>query len=97
MFQESPDYSFMTCVKTSQAQKVGCRPPWDIWSPASIPVTLEENIAHEKFDWKLLNYEKKIVINSTNCLIPCKFKEYKLVGEPTDGNSKIYGPQGEKG
>ena len=31
--EEKEDYDFLECVKTSQARMVGCRPPWDIWSP----------------------------------------------------------------
>ena len=83
----------MTCVKTSQAKKVGCRPPWDIWSPTYIPVcdSLAKNIEHEKLDWEFISVEQKVVINSTNCLIPCKYKEYKVVGEAKYG---YFGSQG---
>ena len=36
--EEEEDYDFLECVKTSQARMVGCRPPWDIWSPHTIPL-----------------------------------------------------------
>ena len=83
----------MTCVRTSQAEKVGCRPPWDSWSPASIPVcdNIEQLDRHEKLDWALYNYEKKMVINSTSCKIPCKYNEYKSVVEPLTGSSAPMG------
>ena len=35
--EEAENYNFLECVKTSQAKSLGCRPPWDIWSPHSIP------------------------------------------------------------
>ena len=36
--EEEEDYDFLECVKTGQAKMVGCRPPWDIWSPDTIPL-----------------------------------------------------------
>jgi len=95
----STNYDFQTCVKNSLAERVGCRPPWDTWSPTSIPVcdTLEKNSEHEQLDWKFFNYEQKIVINSTKCLIPCNYKEYKVVGEPQGGSSTVFGTQGSQG
>ena len=36
--EEDEDYDFLQCVKTSQARTVGCRPPWDSWSPHTIPL-----------------------------------------------------------
>ena len=86
-------------MKTSLAEKVGCRPPWDIWSPTSIPVceTLEKNIEHEKLDFNFYSIEQKNIIKSTNCLIPCKYSEYKVVGEPINGNSTIFWPDEKQG
>ena len=94
ILQESPDYSFMSCVRTSHSQKVGCRPPWDTaWSPASLPVcdNTGQLAEHESLDWGLYNYEKKVVINSTGCKIPCTYSEYKVVGEPQGGSSAKMG------
>ena len=79
-------------------EQVGCRPPWDSWSPASIAKcdTTEQMDRHEKLDWALYNYEKKIVINSTGCKIPCKYNEYKLAGEPQSGSSAILGTDNDR-
>ena len=87
LLQESLNYDFQQCVKSSLSEKVGCKPPWDNWSPPSTPVceTVEENAKHEKWDWDFYNFEQKIIINSTQCLIPCNYKEYKLVAEPQGG------------
>ena len=86
-------------MKSSQAREVGCRPPWDSWSPTSNPVceTLEKNIEHEEMDFDILNYEPKIILNKTKCLIPCNYIEYKVIGEPTRGNSSQFKFQGIEG
>ena len=70
------DYDFLECVKSSQAKSVGCRPPWDIWSPESIPLcqTVVQLQQHERLDWLDINYEQKMIINNTGCLVPCKYK-----------------------
>ena len=69
--KESEDYNFQTCVKTSLAEKVGCRPPWDSWSPASSPLCarVEDMARHEEYDWDLYNFEQKIVLNFTGCKV----------------------------
>ena len=74
--EEKEDYDFLECVKTSQAKSVGCRPPWDIWSPATIPLcqTVVQLQQHERLDWLDINYEQKMIINNTGCLVPCKYK-----------------------
>ena len=113
--KESEDYNFQTCVKTSLAEKVGCRPPWDSWSPASSPLCarVEDMARHEEYDWDLYNFEQKIVLNFTGCKVltiyiyniyniynlcifkvPCKYREYKLVGEPQGGSTAVMGLQG---
>ena len=74
--EEKEDYDFLKCVKTSQAESVGCRPPWDIWSPHTIPLcqTVVQLQQHERLDWLDINYEQKMIINNTGCLVPCKYK-----------------------
>ena len=103
-------------MKTSLAEKVGCRPPWDLWSPASSPLCarVEDMARHEEYDWDLYNFEQKIVLNFTGCKVltiyiyiqylqsksiylckvPCKYREYKLVGEPQGGSTAVMGLQG---
>ena len=50
--EEEEDYDFLQCVKTSQARRVGCRPPWDIWSPPTIPLcqTMDQLQQYEELD-----------------------------------------------
>ena len=71
------------------ATKIGCRPPWDTWSPDTIPVchTLEQLQQHETMDWGLYTHEKKVVKNNTGCLIPCTYREYKQVGIHREGST----------
>ena len=44
--------------------QVGCRPPWDSWSPATIAEcdTTEQLAQHEKLDWLDYNYEVNHVL-----------------------------------
>ena len=74
--EEKEDYDFLECVKTSQARMVGCRPPWDIWSPHTIPLcqTMEQLDQHELLDNTYLSFEQKMIVNQTGCRVPCKYK-----------------------
>lgn len=62
----SPDYNFMSCVKTAQAAAVGCRPGWEDWSESDLPActSLEQLRQHELLDWGIFNYELKVGKNS---------------------------------
>ena len=87
--EEEEEYNFLDCVKTSQAKRVGCRPFWDSWSPKDIPVceTVEQLQEHERLDWDLGVSSQKMLVNSTGCNIPCKYKvesaRYKVHGTGT--------------
>ena len=85
--EEEEDYDFLKCVKTSQARRVGCRPPWDSWSPPTIPLcqTMEELQHHERLDWADVNLEQKMIVNNTGCQLPCHYREYQVAGEPQGG------------
>ena len=74
--EEEEDYDFLECVKTSQARMVGCRPPWDIWSPPTIPLcqTVDQLQQYEILDLFFANVEQKIILNYTGCEFPCKYK-----------------------
>ena len=74
--EEEEEYNFLDCVKTSQARRVGCRPFWDSWSPTDIPLcgTVEQLQEHERLDWEHGVSSQKILVNSTGCNIPCKYK-----------------------
>ena len=39
--------------------QVGCRPPWDTWSPDTMAEcdTTEKLAEHETLDWAVYNYE----------------------------------------
>ena len=92
--EDAPGYDFMKCVKNSHAMEVGCRPSWDTWSEQTIPLctTMEELRMHEKLDWQVYNVELKVVINKTNCKVPCHYKEYAVVGEPQEESGSVIGP-----
>ena len=85
--EEEEDYDFLHCLKTSLARRVGCRPPWDSWSPPTIPLcqTMKELQQHERLDWADVNLEQKMIVNNTGCQLPCHYREYKVAGDPQGG------------
>lgn len=92
----SDGYDFISCVETSQARQVGCRPGWESWSDREYPVcsSMEDLATHEKMDWALFNDERKIIVNKTGCKIPCTYKEFSIVGEQA-GSAHILGSDAE--
>ena len=82
--EEEEDYDFLECVKTSQARMVGCRPPWDIWSPHTIPLcqTMDLLDQYEKFDMYLfiIMSRKNEFLNLTGCKVPCNYKVSTRLG-----------------
>ena len=75
--EEEEDYDFLECVKTSQARMVGCRPPWDIWSPHTIPLcqTKDQLKEYEEIDAGLFTIrKKKKFLEKTGCKVPCNYK-----------------------
>ena len=83
---EEKHYDFLECVKTSLAKMVGCRPPWDSWSPHTIPLcqTMEQLDQHEKLDMTFFYTRQKKIVKDFGCRIPCTYKvcevlEYQLI------------------
>ena len=68
----------------SIAKKVGCKPPWDNQTPSIIPVcqTVKNIIKHIEIEEEIIASEKKIIINKTGCLVPCKYREYHVLRDP---------------
>ena len=79
--EEEEDYDFLQCLKTNQAEIVGCRPPWDSWTPHTIPLcqTMEQLQHYERLDLTYLQQELTMMINTSGCQVPCKHR----VGLPT--------------
>ena len=74
--EEEEDYDFLECVKTSQARMVGCRPPWDSWSPHTIPLcqTMDQLTQYEKLDYLFTYMRPKEILKDFGCRKPCTFK-----------------------
>ena len=85
--QEEEDYDFLQCVKTSQARRVGCRPPWDSWSPPTLSpcLTLEQLEEHERLDQVTSSQELETILATSGCQPPCRYQEYQTAGEPRGG------------
>ena len=68
--EEEEDYDFLECVKTSQARMVGCRPPWDIWSPHTLPLcqTMDQLQQYEKLEESYF-YQLEIIVTMTGCRV----------------------------
>ena len=77
----------------SLAVKLNCRTPWDSLASSSVPKcrTLDECLeCDSKKRDKMIFLEQKSIINYTDCLIPCKYREYKDV----DGAKTLPGEKG---
>ena len=74
--EEEEEDHFLRCIKNSQARMVDCRPVWDSWTSRDFPLcqTMDQLKEHEDLDWLDINYEQKMIINNTGCLVPCKYK-----------------------
>ena len=57
----SPEYSFISCVKSSVARRVGCRPAWDLWTPDVIPLLHYVLLASLNFCF--VEHEKIFILN----------------------------------
>ena len=76
--EKKEDYDFLGCVKTSQAKSVGCRPPWDIWSPDTIPLchTMDQLQEYENLESSFYQLERILAL--TGCRVPCIYKVSEL-------------------
>jgi hypothetical protein len=80
---DDPDYDFQLCVRKSLVRKIGCKLPCDLWISDLFPVCSKIDYLG-KFSWEyanIANKELKIIVRRTECPKPCRYKEYKLVGE----------------
>ena len=67
----------------SISKAIGCKPPSDTWSPNYPKVcNTSENIEkHENLEKKIMGSERRIIINSTGCLMPCVYRDYQVIEE----------------
>ena len=83
-------YDVETCVMRGISKEIGCKAPWDTWSPTSAKVcNLLENL--EKYlnmEKKIMESEKRIIFNITNCLGLPKMKLI-LYNDPKKMGSKV--------
>ena len=82
-WQPCPQYNFETCVMRGIAEIAGCRFAFDNLASTSLPMCDHNNWQkYSNLAINLLNTEQKDIINQTGCLVPCTYREYKLVQEP---------------
>ena len=87
---EDLEYDFQLCVKNSLTQKVGCHMPWNQDnSSLTTPCNNTEDLFNlgDKY-LSLKNHYMSKIVESTGCLKPCRYKEYKLMKE----ESMMFGP-----
>ena len=83
------DYSFRGCVRNSFTAKVKCRLPWpppdSSADTGSVPFcqNLSQFLQFEKLYAQLEEVSTSSIENITNCLRPCRYKEYRMVNGPT--------------
>ena len=87
----SPDYNFMSCVKTAQVAAVGCRPGWEDWSESDLPActSLEQLVSHEKLYTDITTAQPIDIFSKTGCQPPCAFNEYSVFGDVEEGETNM--------
>ena len=57
---------------------------WDTWSDASWPICDKvDQIKKVEAEYVKLGHSVQAeVVNNSNCPLPCRYKEYQIVGEP---------------
>ena len=63
-------YDVETCVMRGISKEIGCKAPWDTWSPTSVKVcnTSEDLEKYLNLEKTIMESEKRIIFNITNCL-----------------------------
>ena len=85
--EESKDYSFNDCIKSRSIEIMGCRMRWEKSNAfKKMPLCTGGQMwwysgLHYKYMWM----EQTMLVNYTNCPLPCSYKEYKLVDNPIIG------------
>ena len=89
---EDLEYDFQQCLRNSLARKVGCKLAWDLTSSLDLPVCSEIDQIR-KFEMLHLNisffYSLEQIIQTTECIPPCTYQEYKIVSDPEQFNLNI--------
>ena len=82
--ENSPSYSFTACIKNSISRVVGCRMEWDTWSDPAWPVCqrVDQIKMVEAEYFKLEESVQAEIVNNSDCPLPCRYKEYQIIGEP---------------
>ena len=80
--KDDPEYDFQLCVRNSLTRKLGCRVPWDLLSSEDFPVCSElDELRYFHGNYSCIaEYDLDEIMDKTDCLKPCTYKEYKLVG-----------------
>ena len=66
------------------AERAGCRVAFDNFASMLLPLcNFGESRKYFNLANQVLAAEQKSIINQTGCLVPCTYREYKLVREPT--------------
>ena len=98
--QESASYSFTRCVRNYISKKVGCKTEWDYWSIQSRKIcrNVGKLIEYEELYLRIVMLERNGIMQHTGCLLPCQYKEFKIVEPPQDLNNqfrmkKLFSPQ----
>ena len=90
---EDVNYNFMTCVNKMLEAKVGCQYPWNQKNSNNLPHCrdMEMILELEKDFFDLGKLERKDVIEKTGCLIPCRYREYKILNDMMKGLTTGFG------
>ena len=88
--QESGQYSLTKCVAEALSKKIGCKPEWESSGEESMKICTDVNqlIQYESAFREISKHDKDQILNRSGCLLPCQYKEYKIVDTPLDSSGK---------
>ena len=78
--RRSNDYNFGECVERSLMIKAGCQIAWSRVKVEGLPICDNSSLL-EKYSytyWKAVDMERNMLLEYTNCLMPCTFMEYEV-------------------
>ena len=69
------------------------RLPWDTWSSPSWPLctTWDQLSYHDQIYYQIADMRESTLIKTTGCSLPCRYREYKLVGKPKEVDPTEFG------
>ena len=79
--EEDPHYNFARCIEKSIVVEAGCQPYWSKFAISAMPFCSNASMLQKYSNVSTLfgNLYKNQLLDTTKCLLPCSFTEYKVI------------------